>query len=116
MWIVNFEELTFWIKWKDLAIEIYKIFTKNNDFWFRDQIQRAWLSISNNIAEWFERKWNKEFKRFLYIAKGSCWEVRSMLIIAKELWYIDNHKFLELYEQSQEISKMLSWFIKSLKE
>jgi four helix bundle protein len=51
---------------------IYKLFKNNKDFSFVSQIKRASISISNNIAEGFERMSNKEFVRFLYIAKGSC--------------------------------------------
>ncbi len=111
MW---FEELKFWQKSKDLAIYIYKIFNYNKDFWFKNQIQRAWVSISNNIAEWYERKSNNELKYFLYISKWSCWEVRSMLHIAKELWYLNDKDYTKMYNMTIEISKMLNGFIKTL--
>jgi four helix bundle protein len=68
----------------------------------------------NNIAEGFERKGNKEFKKFLYIAKGSCAEIRSMLYLADELKYINKSEFKELFNLPVEISKMLSGFIKTL--
>lgn len=68
----------------------------------------------NNIAEGFERKSNKEFRQFLFIAKGSCGEVRSMLYLAKDLNKIDNTRFNELYSLSIEISKLLSGLIKTL--
>ncbi len=110
----NFENLMFWIKSRKLAVDIYKVFEKNNDFWFKNQILRAVISISNNIAEWFERQSNKEFKYFLFVSKWSCWEVRSMLYIAKDLWYIDEKLFKKFYSETIEISKMLSWFIKQL--
>jgi len=58
------------------------------DFGFKDQICRASVSVMNNIAEGFERRSDAEFKRFLFIAKGSCGEVRSMLYLALELRYI----------------------------
>jgi four helix bundle protein len=115
MKIEKFEDIIAWQKSKLLATELYTIFRSHKDFGFRDQILRAGVSISNNIAEGFERKGNKEFKKFLYIAKGSCAEVRSMLYIAIELGYIPKDKFDELYSLSQEISKMLSGFIKTLK-
>ncbi len=65
----------------------------------------------NNIAVGFERKSNKEFKQFLFIAKGSCGEVRSMLYLAKELEKMDQNRFNIL---SIEISKLLSGLIKTL--
>lgn len=68
----------------------------------------------NNIAEGFERRTNKELKSFLFIAKGSCGEVRSMLNLALNLNYISNENFEEDYALSVEISKLLSGFIKTL--
>lgn len=68
----------------------------------------------NNIAEGFERKTNNEFKYFLYVAKGSSGEVRSMLYLVKELKYINDEEFSELYSSAMEISKMLAGLIKSL--
>ena len=83
MKIERFEDIIAWQLAKELTISIYSLFEKSNDYGFKDQIQRASISIMNNIAEGFERKTNNEFKQFLYIAKGSCGEVRSMLIVAK---------------------------------
>jgi four helix bundle protein len=68
----------------------------------------------NNIAEGFERKSNAEFRQFLYIAKGSCGEVRSMLYLARELDYMSESDFKELSNTLLEISKTLSGLIKSL--
>ena len=68
----------------------------------------------NNIAEGFERKSNKEFTYFLYIARGSCGEVRSMLHLAKDLQKVTESEFEECHDLSVEISKMIHGFIKSL--
>lgn len=114
MKIDKFEDIVAWQKAQILSINIYNIFSTNKDYGFRDQIQRAGLSVMNNIAEGFERRGDKEFKHFLYIAKGSCGEVRSMLYLALGLKYISQKEFEELSEQSTEISKMLSGFIKTL--
>lgn len=114
MKIEKFEDIISWQKGKELCLIIYKIFKNNRDFGFRDQIQRAAISICNNIAEGFERKGNKELRRFLYISKGSCGEVRSMLYLALKLGYITKKEFQEIYNLSVEISKMLSGFIKTL--
>ena len=114
MKVEKFENIIVWQKAKDLTLLIYKYFKNNWDFSFKDQIQRAVVSIMNNIAEGYERIGNKEFKKFLYIAKGSCGEVRSMLYLALDLHYISKEEFNELYNLSVEISKMLSGFIKTL--
>lgn len=112
--IEKFEDVIAWKKSKELSLAIYKDFKENRNFSFKDQIQRAVISICNNIAEGFERKSNNELKHFLYIAKGSCGEVRSMLYVAKELGYLDQQEFEKLYCLSVEISKLLAGFIKSL--
>lgn len=114
MIIKKFEDIISWQKSKELSIFIYFKFRDNRDFSFKDQIQRASISIANNIAEGFERRSNKEFKQFLYIAKGSCGEVRSMLSIAIELKYINEKEFEIFYNLSIEISKLLSGLIKKL--
>ncbi len=115
MRIERFEDIIAWQKAKDLSVAIYRLFEESKDFGFRDQIQRASVSVMNNIAEGFERKGNKELAHFLYIAKGSCGEVRSMLILAKELKKISEEDFKDKYDLAEEISKMISGFIRSLK-
>lgn len=114
MRIERFEDIVAWQKAKDLSVRIYRLFEHSKDLGFKDQIQRASVSIMNNIAEGFERKGNKEFAYFLYIAKGSCGEVRSMLILAKELGKINDSDFELLFKQAEEISKMIAGFIKTL--
>jgi len=115
MKINKFEEIIAWQKGQDLALEVYRIFSSSRDFSFRDQIQRASVSISNNIAEGFERKGNKEFSQFLFIAKGSCAEVRSMLYLAFNFEYINKEQLNNLSGSCVEISKILSALITSLK-
>ena len=114
MKIDRFEDIIAWQKSKELTILIYSLLRESKDFSFRDQIQRAAVSVMNNIAEGFERKSNNEFKQFLYIAKGSCGEVRSMLYLANELKKITNEEFTKSHELSEEISRVLSGFVKSL--
>lgn len=114
MRIEKFEDIITWQKANILTLEIYKIFKASKDYSFRDQIQRASVSIMNNIAEGFDRKGNKEFSHFLYIAKGSCAEVRSMLYLARDLKYINTEEYARLNNITLEISKMLSGFIKTL--
>ncbi len=114
MKIERFEDVIAWQKARVLTVRIYTLFRESKDFGFTNQIQRASVSIMNNIAEGFERKGDKEFKHFLFMAKGSCGEVRSMLILAKDLELISTNEYLELHDLSEEISKILSGLIKTL--
>ncbi len=114
MKIEKFEDIIVWRKSQELAKDIYISLKNCKDFSFRDQIQRAVISISNNIAEGYERRSNKELIHFLFIAKGSCGEVRSMLYLANELGYIERKTSEKFSSTATEISKMLSGFIKSL--
>lgn len=114
MKIERFEDIIAWQKAKELTVQIYRLFEESKDFGFKEQIQRASVSVMNNIAEGFERRSNKEFKQFLYIAKGSCGEVRSMLYLARELNKISEKDFNTLFALSEEISKILSGLIKTL--
>lgn len=110
----KFEDLLVWQKAKELYLKLNSIFKSNKDFFFRDQILRAALSISNNIAEGFERQSEKEFRFFLFVAKGSCGEVRSMLYLSESLNYISQNQKDEFLASAQEISKMLGGLIKKI--
>lgn len=68
----------------------------------------------DNIAEGYERDGNKEFINFLYIAKGSCGEVRSQVIRASDARYIPNERSTKMYNDCLELSKALAGFIKTL--
>lgn len=114
MGIERFEDIIAWQKSKELTVQIYRLFEESKDFGFKEQIQRASVSVMNNIAEGFERRSNKEFKQFLFIAKGSCGEVRSMLIIAHELKKINTYEYEILISLSLEISRMLFGLINKL--
>lgn len=112
--IERFEDILAWQRAKELSTEVYTAFEGIRDYGFKGQIERAAVSVMNNIAEGFERQSNKEFKQFLYISKGSCAEVRSMLYLAKDLNFISEEQGKQLIAFTEEISKMLSNFIKKL--
>lgn len=103
---------------RDLCKEVYVI-TKEGEFHkdsrFVQQIHAAAGSVMDNIAEGFERDGNKEFINFLYIAKGSCGEVRSQIIRATDVGFIDKDTATHLYNACLNLSKALSKFISSLK-
>jgi four helix bundle protein len=113
----GFKSLMVWQKAYDLALEIYKVsktFPKTEQYGLANQIQRAAISISANIAEGYERQYRKEYIQFLMIARGSLGEVETYLMFAKDLGYVAEEKFKELDGQRQEVSKLLRGLINSL--
>jgi len=114
MAIQKFEDIIAWQKAQDLAVEIYAVFRTSKDFGFRDQICRAVVSVSNNIAEGFDRSSDADFKRFLYISIASCSEVKSMLHLAEKLTYISDEQKVNLLKNADEVSKITRGLIKSL--
>ncbi len=114
----SFEDLPVWQRYRELGVSIYKATAEGklrNDYGLKDQIQRAAVSVSSNIAEGFERGSKREFIQFLYIAKGSCGELRSQLYIAKDLGYLDNDYSQTLIKSADNTSRQISGFIKYLK-
>jgi|688.fasta_scaffold1534746_1 four helix bundle protein len=116
MKIKKFEDLLVWQKAVDLTVDIYASLELVNDFGFKNQIQRASLSISNNLAEGFERGSDRDFKRFLFIAQGSCSEVKSMLYVGVRLKYLKNDTYIQLNQRVTEIGKMLFGLSNSLSD
>lgn len=87
--IESFEDLRIWQEAREMVKQIYRDMRDVRDYGFRDQLQRAGISVMNNIAEGFERNSDKEFARFLDIAKGSAGEVRSMYYAAEDLCFVE---------------------------
>ena len=114
----TFEELSIFQSARNLCKEVYTI-TKEGAFQkdtrFVQQIRASAGSVMDNIAEGYERDGNKEFINFLYIAKGSCGEVRSQIIRASDVGFIDNETAKRLYNDCLALSKAISAFIKSIK-
>ena len=102
-----FEDLYIWQKAVEYAKEIYLITGKKelkSDFGLKDQMRRASISISTNIAEGFERRSRKEYLNFLNIAKGSAGEMRSLIYVACEIGYIDETEHKHLRERAKFLS------------
>jgi four helix bundle protein len=115
----SFEEMEVYQKALAFGAKMYRLTLINTqiskDYGLKDQLQRAALSISNNIAEGFERETKKELIRFLYVSKGSAGECRNMFNFLKQLNYIDENNFCEYRNDVLEISKQLGSYIKYLK-
>ncbi len=114
MAIQKFEDIIAWQKAQDLAVNFNATFLNLKDYGFKDQICRAVVSISNNIAEGFDRCSDPDFSRFLYFSIASCSEVKSMLHLALRLNYITIEQQSLLLEQATEVSKITRGLIKSL--
>ncbi|MDQ2179806.1 MULTISPECIES: four helix bundle protein [Marinifilum] len=114
--INRFEDLIIWQESRVFVKLIYNSFNSQKDYGFKDQIQRASVSVMNNIAEGFERYSNKEFVQFLRIAKSSCAEVRSMLYVAEDLNYITQNEARDLRETGMKISGSIQNLIKKLQQ
>jgi four helix bundle protein len=113
--ITTFEDLEIWKEGMRISIKIYEILKNCKDYGLKDQMQRAAVSVPSNIAEGFERQTNKEFIQFIYIAKGSCGELRTQLYLAKELNYISKEDFTNLLSEAKRLSAMLYKFIETRK-
>ena len=107
-----FEDLVGWKEAKALTLTIYRLMENSRDYGFRDQIQRASVSIMNNIAEGSDAGSDAINIRFLNIAKGSCSEVRSMLYLCSELGYCTVEQQEELIGTTRKISASINNLIK----
>jgi four helix bundle protein len=106
----KFEDMEVWQKARKLCQEIYLITTRDNfyrDYRLREQIRGSSGSIMDNIAEGFDRGNTFEFIYFLGVAKGSAAEVRSQLYRALDRNHISNEEFILLYEEANNIGKMI---------
>ena len=117
--IKSFTDLNTWKEGHLLVLAIYKmtkLFPSDEKFGLINQVQRASVSITSNIAEGFSRNSNKEKVQFYYTALGSLTEVQNQLLISRDLEYIDSSLFKEISQQTIIVSKLLNGLIKSVKK
>ncbi len=115
----RFEQLPVWQAAIELARRVYALTGKRSfrgQRSLRDQIERAAVSVSNNLAEGFERGTTQELLTFLYIARGSAGEVRSMLWMLEALPGFDDLKseIADLKAKSESVSRQLRAWADSL--
>ncbi len=111
--IRRFEEIGAWQKARELVRAVYGICSEGpsaRDFGFKNQICRAAVSAMSNVAEGFARKGDKEFARFLDVARGSAVEVQSLLYVALDLKYLTEANFAEVYRLADEVVSMIAGF------
>ena len=115
----NFREYRIWKEAVEFATKVYSV--TNEMPWFEkkglcDQLQRAAVSISSNIAEGCARPSDNDFAHFLDVALGSCYEVETQLIIAKNVGYIQETLYNELLDNLQNIEKQMAGLIGKVRE
>jgi four helix bundle protein len=108
--IGRFEDLIAWQKARALTVAVYQATRRGQfgrDFGLSGQMQRSAVSIMSNIAEGFERGSRGEFHQFLWIAKGSCAELRSQLYVARDIGYLNQVEFGTLLAQAHEVARII---------
>lgn len=115
MKIENFEDIEAWKEARNLVKVIYNSFINIKDYGFKDQIQRAALSVMSNIAEGFDRGSNKEFIQFLIIARGSVSEVKSLGYAALDIGYVKDDTFRKILERCHKLTNLINGFIRYLR-
>jgi len=114
----HWKDLILWQKAHQLVLEIYSLstlFPESEKYNLISQIRRASTSIPTNIVEGHDRSSTNEFIRFLYIARGSLEETRYLLLLCKDLHYIDEPVYKKLEKDCSEISIMLNKLIQTIK-
>jgi four helix bundle protein len=111
----NFKELKVWQHSKDLAVNIYKLTEEEafiKDYGLKDQIRRASISVPSNIAEGVNLDTDKQSILHFYIARGSVAELKTQLLIGKEIGYLTENQYSSLETDCEQISAMLTSLIK----
>ena len=114
--IKDFEDLEIWKSARILTKDVYLDFKENNDFGFRNQVQRCAVSVMNNIAEGFCRYGDKEFHQFLNIAKASCGELKSMYYLAEDIGYVNASIVKERRMAANQLMKGIGKFMAYLRK
>jgi four helix bundle protein len=101
------ENLDVWKRACRLSVRLYQTLADCREYSFKDQITRAALSVPSNIAEGYERETDRTRVQFFKIAKGSCGELRTQLMIGRVAGFIDTDTGKEMEEEVREISRMI---------
>lgn len=114
--IKTFTDLATWQEGHKLVIAIYKTtndFPAEEKFGLTNQLKRAIVSVTSNIAEGFSRNTDKEKAQFYRMALGSLMEVKNQIIIARDLLYVSNSKFSSIENQIMLVGRLINGLIKS---
>jgi four helix bundle protein len=116
----SFQELTVWQKSVAFAASVVKaiesVETTRAHYRLIEQLESACTSVAMNIAEGKGRQTTKEFVQFLFIARGSLFEVVTLLIILNELDWLTKAQLSQFQDDAEEITKMLNAMIKAMRK
>jgi four helix bundle protein len=112
----SFEDLIVWKRSCQLAVSLYNLLKNSKEYFLRDQMLRAAISIPSNIAEGSERESIPDFKRFIAIAKGSAAELRTQVYIGGKIGFLDTDDAHSMVTELKQISRMLQGLSMSLKK
>ena len=110
-------KLIVWKKAHELVLKTYKItkdFPKDEQYGLTSKLRRAAVSIPSNIVEGKSRGTNKDYNRFLMIARGSLEEVKYQILLARDLEYIDEEVYKKIHKDMDEVGRLLAGLIKSV--
>lgn len=116
--IKRFVDLETWQRGHELVLLVYKLtrdFPKEETYSLTDQVRRAVVSVTSNIAEGFGRRSVAEKTKFYFISTGSLAEVQNQLLIARDLGYLSITVYHQVYELTEEVYRMLNGLIRSLR-
>jgi four helix bundle protein len=114
--IKNFTDLDAWKKGHDLLLDVYKItrhFPKEEMYGLTSQIRRAAVSITNNIAEGFSRYHYREKINFYYNSRGSASEVQNLLIVSRDIEFLEKEEWRRLNTLTEEVKRLLNGLVRS---
>lgn len=117
--IRNFKDLIAWQEAHKLVLETYKlinIFPKSERFVLSNQLSRAVISVSSNLAEGFSRQSKKEKIQFYFVASASLTEVENQLIIAKDIKYISIEQFESIVGKIHLVQRLISGLVRSIRK
>jgi four helix bundle protein len=112
--IASYTDIKAWQKAQELGVCLYRLLKTSKDYSFCDQIRRASISVSNNIAEGYGRYGLKEFRHYLTIAKGSNLEVQSMIYLGSNIGHFSTEDRKKLLSLTFDIDNLIKAFIKSI--
>lgn len=114
----DFKDLKVWAKAQELTLQVYritKVFPRDEWYGLVSQLRRAAASVGANIAEGCGRRSDREFVRFLQIARGSASETEYHLLLARDLGYVSPADFADLEQRTAELQRMLTALVQTLR-